>query len=391
MAIPNILFVHQSAEMYGSDKVLLYLVGGVQSLGFHPIVLLPEDGPLLGALRGVGVETHIVPVTKLDRKTLSVLGLFSLPLSLLKSVRSISRLMKERRVDLVYSNTLAVLGSSVWARLHGIPHIWHVHEILMSPKVVRKGFPLVLRLLADKVICNSTMTKEWLLAEQSALAAKTVVIWNGQGQRPEVSADLANTFRRSVGVGQDELLVALVGRINRWKGQPLLVSTAGLLWERGVRNVHYVIVGGVAAGQEQLISDLESQIAVSPARDHIHVTPFTSDIWSVWDACDVAVVPSTEPEPFGMVAIEAMASRKPVVVAAHGGLLDIVKHGQSGLQFQPNDAERFADELQKLFTAPAMRMQLGFAGWQRQQAVFSLDGQLRATVELFRAMCSSKP
>ena len=172
MAIPNILFVHQSAEMYGSDKVLLYLVSGLLPLGFHPIVLLPEDGPLLAALQKAGVETHIVPVTKLDRKTLSFGGLLGLPWSLLRSVRSISRLIKDRPISLVYSNTLAVLGASVWAKLRGIPHIWHVHEILMSPKVVRHGFPLVLRLLADKIICNSTMTKAWVVGEQPKLEKK---------------------------------------------------------------------------------------------------------------------------------------------------------------------------------------------------------------------------
>jgi len=386
MAIPNILFVHQSAEMYGSDKVLLYLVCGLQPLGFHPIVLLPEDGPLMTALKDTGVETYVVPVTKLDRKTLSLRGLAGLPWSLLKSVRSISGVMQGRQIDLVYSNTLAVLGSAVWAKLRGIPHVWHVHEILMSPGVVRRGFPWLLRLLADKIICNSNMTKDWLLGEQPSLASKAVVIWNGQGQRPAVSSASAKAFRDSLGVGQDDLLVALVGRINRWKGQPLLVRSAALLWERGVRHVHYVIVGGVAAGQESLITELHGQIEASPASSHIHVTPFTHDVWSVWDACDIAVVPSTEPEPFGMVAIEAMASGKPVVVAAHGGLLDIVEHGVSGLLFQPNDAAKLADELQKLIDNPSLRVQLGTVGCARQQSVFSLDGQLEASANLFQSI-----
>lgn len=391
MALPNILFVHQSAEMYGSDKVLLYLVSGLQPLGFHPIVLLPEEGPLLTALNEAGVETYIIPVTKIDRKTLTLRGLLGLPFSLFNSVRSINRLMQGRRVDLVYSNTLAVLGSAIWAKLRGIPHIWHVHEILMSPRVVRQGFPWALRLLADRVVCNSTMTKEWIVGEQPSINPKTVVIWNGQGPRPLVSLPHAKAFRDLVGVGNGELMVALVGRINRWKGQPLLIEAANELWKRGVRNVHFVIVGGVAAGQEQLISDLNARIKASDARRHIHISPFTSDIWSVWDACDIAVVPSTEPEPFGMVAIEAMASKRPVVVAAHGGLLDIVEHEVSGLLFKAGDAAEFATQLQKLIDSTALRVRLGTGGCERQQSVFSLDGQLHATANLFSTMTRQKP
>lgn len=386
----RILFVHQSAEMYGSDKVLLSLVLGLKPQEFHPIVLLPGDGPLLTALRAGGIETHIVPVTKLDRKTLSAMGLLRLPFSVLKSIRAINHLLKGRHIDLVYSNTLAVLGAAVWAKFRRIPHLWHVHELLISPRVVTQGFPWMLRLLADKVVCNSTITKEWLLHEQPSLDARTVVIWNGLGPRPPVQTAMANELRKRVDVLDGQLLVALVGRINRMKGQPLLIRTAAILWERGFRNIHFLIVGSVFPGQEKLLDDLNRQIASSQAREKIHVMPFTDDVWNVWDACDIAVVPSTEPESFGMVAIEAMAAAKPVVVAAHGGVLDIVEHEVSGLHCKPNDATAFADEIEKLIHSPQLRDRLGLAGRDRQDRLFSLTSQIDSTVELLCGMIESK-
>ncbi len=389
MTTRNILFVHQSAEMYGSDKVLLYLVTGLLPFGFHPIVLLPEEGPLLTALRNAGIETHIVPVTKIERKTLTMRGLVGLPFSLLTSVRRINRLMQDRSVHIVYSNTLAVLGAAIWAKLRGIPHVWHVHEILMSPRVVRKGFPFLLRLLADKIICNSKMTNEWVVSEQPSVSEKSLVIWNGQGQRPTPSLLSAKQFRESLGISETDLMIALVGRINRWKGQPLLIDAANLLWKRGVRNAHFVIVGGVAAGQDQLLLDLNTKIKESDARDQIHLSPFVDDVWNIWDACDIAVVPSTEPEPFGMVAIEAMASSKPVLVAAHGGLLDIVEDEVSGLQFTPNNAEKLADQLQRLLASDSLRKQLGCTGKLRQEEVFSLDAQVKATATLLSEMAGT--
>lgn len=386
----TVLFVHQSAEMYGSDKVLLSLVLGMAGSRFHPVVLLPGPGPLLTALQAGGIETYIAPIAKLDRETLSVRGLLGLPLSLWASMRAISRIAKSRRIDLVYSNTLAVLGSAVWAKLHGVPHLWHVHEILKSPAVVSRGFPWLLRLMADKVVCNSALTRQWVLAGEPALADRTVVVWNGLAPRPPASMKPVEDLRARLSLQDGQLLVALVGRINRWKGQALLVQAAALLWDRGFTDVHYLIVGSAVDGQQHLMQGLEKQISQSGAARNIHIKEFTEDVWSVWDACDIAVVPSTDPEPFGLVAIEAMASSKPVVVAAHGGLLDIVEHEVSGLHFKPGDASQFADQLARLITSPALRAQFGAAGCERQHRLFSLREQLDSTVALLREMTHAK-
>ncbi len=384
----TVLFVHQSAEMYGSDKVLLYLVIGLRDEGIKPIVLLPEKGPLLDALHAENVEAHIAPVAKLDRRTLSIKGLLRLPLTLVRSIRMIDQVVAGSSVDLVYSNTLAVLGSAIWAMYRRKPHIWHVHEILLSPAIVRRGFPLMTKLLADQAICNSNMTRKWLLDEQPNLASKSLVIWNGHGQRPQADAKAARDLRKRLGLGVNELLVTLMGRINRWKGQSLLVDAAVLLAKRGYSNVHFLIVGSAFAGQEALVDELHSKITQSGMEQNVHMLSFTSDIWAVWDATDIAVVPSTEPEPFGMVAIEAMASSKPVVVAAHGGLLDIVEDRVSGLHFKPADATDFADKLEQLVISAALRESLGLSGCVRQKELFSLKTQVARTAALIADMTS---
>ncbi|MBC7619258.1 MAG: glycosyltransferase, partial [Candidatus Saccharibacteria bacterium] len=384
----TILFVHQSAEMYGSDKVLLWLAMGVQAHGFHAIVLLPSEGPLFDTLMAGGIEVHVAEVTKLNRESLSLSGLLKLPGNIYRSIRDKNRIVAGRKIDLVYSNTLAVLGGAICARFKRIPHLWHVHELLESPAVVRKGFPLMVRMLSDKVVTNSTLTTRWLLQEQSALARKTLTIWNGLGQRPAVNEREADAIRALLGVQNGQLLVALVGRINRWKGQELLIEAATDLWIKGTKHVHFVMVGGVAPGQEHLIEALKARIASSPASAQIHHLDFRDDVWSVWDACDIAVVPSTEPEPFGMVAIEAMAAGKPVIVAGHGGLLDIVEDGVSGLIFKPGDVQAFAQQLDRLINAPTLRSDLGARGRIRQKQLFSLETQLKRTLELINSMTS---
>jgi glycosyltransferase involved in cell wall biosynthesis len=139
----------------------------------------------------------------------------------------------------------------------------------------------------------------------------------------------------------------------------------------------------VFAGHEDLRGALVAQVQRLQLQQQVHFMSFVSDIYPVWWASDVACVPSLEPEPFGMVAIEAMACGLPVVAAAHGGLLDIVLDAQTGLLFEPRSPRALADSLQRLASDKAMRRKLGLAGARRQAECFSL----RTQVERTRTIC----
>lgn len=362
----TVLFVHQSADLYGSDKVLLDIAGGILPYGFTPIILLPTNGPLLGRLQAAGIETHIANVAKLSRAAYSPAGLLRLPFEIASSIRRIDNIIAGRRIDVVHSNTLAVFGGALWAKIRKVPHLWHVHELIVAPRIARVGFPRLVAWLADKVMCNSRLTEKWMLDTQPALRKKTMVVWNGV-DRPSAPIDVVSRSK------SDKIKVALVGRINRLKGQQLLVQAASRLWERGVRHITYHMVGSPPAGQEHYLDTLRRLVAASPANEVIYVKGYTPDVWAVWDDCDIAVVPSTEPESFGLVAIEAMASGKPVVAAAHGGLLDVVEDGETGILVPPGDASSLADAIEKLASNKELRRQYGEAGRRRQEKLFSLN------------------
>ncbi|MDO8336211.1 MAG: glycosyltransferase family 1 protein, partial [Candidatus Saccharibacteria bacterium] len=111
-----VLLVHQSAEMYGSDKVLFFLADGLQKRKkFTPVVVLPEGGPLFNALADAGVEVHIGPVAKISRAVMTPMGLLKLAGQTLAAVRGLDRVVGGRKVAVVHSNTLAVLSGAIWA------------------------------------------------------------------------------------------------------------------------------------------------------------------------------------------------------------------------------------------------------------------------------------
>lgn len=337
--IKNILFVHQSADLYGSDRVLLALVTKLDRAKFHPIVLLPVDGPLIGELRAAGIECHVIPITRLARSTLSVKGLLTLPANLIKSFQAFSRAVRDRHIHVVHSNTLAVLTGAIWAWWHRVPHVWHVHEIVVSPIFVRKAYALLLNWFADRIVCVSNATKQNLMLDKPALEEKISVVWNGLARESAMDVAVVKQLRHEIGARNEDIVVALVGRINRWKGHHLLVSAADILWHEGARDIRFVFVGSVVPGQEHFLSALEQKIAHSEAKNCLQILPFTQNVWPIWDACDIAVVPSTEPESFGMVALEAMAASRPVIAANHGGLSEIVVPEETGFLVTPGIVE----------------------------------------------------
>lgn len=368
-----ILYVHQSADLYGSDRVLLALVTNLDSAKFLPIVFLPVDGPLVSALTVAGVECHVLPITRLSRATLSFHGLLNISSNLIKSLGAFNRVLNGRHVDVVHSNTLAVLSGAIWARWYRVPHVWHVHEIILHPKLVRKVYALLLSWFTDCIICVSHATKENLLQDKPALARKIQVVWNGLTRETSVDVDAVRQYRQQLNLYHGEILVALLGRINRLKGQRVLVEAAGILWKQEVRNIRFAIVGSVVPGQEMFLIALQQAINESPAKQCFVLQPFIQNVWSVLDACDIAVIPSTEPESFGMVALEAMAASKPVIAANHGGQVEIVVHGETGLLVSPGDAFALAEAIKRLAADAQLRRKMGDSGLLRYRDVFALE------------------
>jgi len=384
-ARPLLVFVHGSAELYGSDKVLLNLVTALSDeADFQPLVLLHEDGPLRAALQSAGIETHVGGVAKIERSMLRLQAPWVLLLALQQSLADLDRVVGSRPVSAVYSNTLAVLGGAYYAWRRGFRHLWHVHEIIRRPAVVRLGLPWLANHFSHRVVSNSQQTELWLLEQSPGLRGRSAVIFNGLAPAPPACEADRRAFRASLGLNPTDVLVSLVGRLNHWKGQDLLVQALANLQVQGqLGALKAAIVGDVFAGHEDVRVALVAKVKQAGLAQHVHFVPFRADIYPVWWASDIAVVPSLEPEPFGLVAIEAMACGVPVVAAAHGGLLDIVEHEVSGLLFLPRDPVALAQALLRLAGDASLRQSLGAAGKMRQVAQFSLQSQVQQT----RALC----
>ncbi len=370
----TILFIHQGAELYGSDKVLADLVICLSDEKYRPIVILPAEGPLYRLLKENNVDVRVAYLSIIGRKTMTLHGLTGLRGDLKKSIESIDNVLFNESVDLVHSNTLAVLSGAFWARHRKIPHIWHVHEIIMRPILVRITFSILLVALAKKVIFNSHAAKKNMSRFLPIVSLKSTVIWNGiSPNKNDASLEYdSKQFRVDHSISDDSLLILLVGRINRWKGHYLLLSSLESLYNKGFHNFNCIFIGGPPPGQDNLLTELQDEIEKRHVRKQVKILPFAENISAVWKACDIAIVPSTEPEPFGMVALEAMNHSKPVIASDHGGLTEIVIDGVTGLLFTPNDENDLEECIRKLITNKDIRQKMGQQAKERVLNIFNL-------------------
>jgi glycosyltransferase involved in cell wall biosynthesis len=369
----SILFIHQSSELYGSDKTLLTLVISLKGKNYLPIVILPNEGPLKIVLENAGIKVFILPVIKISRKMFSPINLIMLPFQAIKSFVALKNLSKKFEIDLVYSNTLAVLIGFLFAKITNKKHIWHIHEIIEKPKIVSKIFSLLISSKINTIlIFNSFATQLfWKNICMKSFGANQVV-WNGiENPNPSTQKLNVNQLRMHYwGSKEGDVVIGLVGRINKWKGHKLLLEAFYEISKK-YQNVFLVFVGSCPPGQDDILLEIEQAIAQFKLGEKVTIMPFQKDVWGIWASIDIAVVPSTEPEPFGLVAIEAMLSYKPVIAAKHGGLAEIVLPNDTGILFEPNNVQSLTASLEALIIDESKRKSMGLRGHERAEKYFS--------------------
>ncbi|MCP3920740.1 MAG: glycosyltransferase [bacterium] len=380
-----VLFLHPSAELYGADQALLALVGGLDRSRWRPVVALPCPGPLVERLRAAGVEVEVGPLGIGARASLSPRGLVFLARDVARGIAFARALVRRHRPALVHVNTLVVLGGAVGARSAGARLVWHVHEILERPRWLARAFAHTLPRLAARLVFVSHASAHAIARYSRRAAARTTVVHNGLAPEHATDARHAHAARAAVrselGVDPDGVLVLLPGRINAWKGQALLVEAARALHAAHPR-AHFVFAGGAPHGQGHFEAQLDA--AIERAGTYFRRVPFRADPGELYRAADIVVVPSTRPEPFGLVAIEAMAFARPVVAAGHGGLIEIVEHERTGLVFEPSNPAALADALARLIVDADLRDELGRRGRDRAHGRFGLEAHVAGVERAYR-------
>ena len=275
----NILFIHQSAELYGSDRTLLLLLKHLDKTKFKSVVILPFDGPLKVELERENIKVVVAPVLKLYRKMFSPKNIFQFFKDIKKGFNTIDNLNKEYKFDFIYSNTLAVLLGVFYAKKSGIKHLWHIHEIIESPKIFMKLFCQMLSLKYNsKIVYNSNATKNFWNVNKR-ISSKSEVVWNGlEVNQKSISNEEYEYFKKEIfNSNSSEIIITLIGRISRLKGHKWLLSTyVNKLFE--FQNIKILFVGSPVEGQEYYLTEIEQFIIDNKLENKVKIIPFTKEL-----------------------------------------------------------------------------------------------------------------
>ena len=164
------------------------------------------------------------------------------------------------------------------------------------------------------------------------------------------------TARAGWGVAPDDILVLVLGALERRKGHAVLLEAAARLGSGGAP-LRYVFCGD---GSER------AALAAAAARlgDRVVFAGFRRDVAACVAAADVVALPSLH-EGLGVAALEAMAAGRPVVASRVGGLAEVVAEGETGLLAAPGDPASLAEALRRVAGDAALRVRLGQGGRRR--------------------------
>jgi len=381
----TILFIHQSAELYGSDKTLLFLVDKIRE-EFKPIVVVPNEGPLTDVFKEKKIAYIVSPVIKISRSLFSFKGLISLPFKIHNAIKQLKVKIGNQKIDIIHSNTLAVLLGALYSKKYKIKHIWHVHEIIKNPRVVAVVYPHLVNFFSNTVVFNSKASFNQLCNKHNQLKAKSIIIYNGLDRQTPYSSpqELKNSRKKLFpSISDNTIIIGLVGRISKMKGQVFLLDAFEELTKKH-EQVNLVFIGSTIPSQKYLLDEINAQIEKKKLSGKVCIVPFQKNIWLYYDSIDILIVPTTVPEPFGLVALEGMLSNKPVIASNNGGLREIIQSDKVGLTFKPNNINDLISKIDFLIKNQNLRKQIGKQGKKHAEETFSLKKHILQFKELYK-------
>ncbi|PXW35278.1 UNVERIFIED_CONTAM: glycosyltransferase involved in cell wall biosynthesis [Williamsia faeni] len=370
---PAITFLSHTAAASGAELATVRLATALRSMGVTSTVLFTQDGPMVAELSRRGVPVRVVS-GQFDSTKVTIGGariaILSGAWQMVRLGWDIGEVIRTSGSTVVVAeSTKALLMGAVAARRARVPVIWHVHD-RVSSEFFGTAMASILRFLGWSVssgyIANSNSTLQSLMTYRK----RSVVAYPGVE-----AVDVAVHVQRP----PDQVRIVMVGRLERWKGQDLLLRALA----RSAFKPQATFVGGAHFG-EDFGGELAELVTELGLTDSVTFTGHVSDPSTYLADADIAVHCSRTTEPFGQVIVEAMAAGCAVIAANAGGPLEIVTDAVDGLLVDPTDIEALTQALDNLIGDPVLRWELAerarstVARFTVEETAATVDGFLRA-------------
>ncbi|WP_144184667.1 glycosyltransferase family 4 protein [Elioraea rosea] len=343
---------------------LLPLMRELRARG-HEVVGICADGPKLAPAREEGFRIAPIPFARSAN-----------PLANLPAFLALVRLFREERFDLLHVHTpLAGLVGRIAGRVAGIPRIaytahgFYFHE-RMRPSTYRAHVLLERfgRRFTDVLMTQSAEDAETAKAERLAPDGAVTVIGNGVDPslfRPGTAEERA-AARAAMGVGPDDVVAVMIGRMVAEKGYPELFAALA----RVPRLTLACIGTRLESDHEGAVDAALAAAQGDPATaSRLKLLGYRTDVAALLRGADLFVLPSHR-EGMPRAIIEAMMTGLPVVATRIRGAREQVIDGETGFLVPVKDEAALAEALGRLAGDPALRARMGAASLARARAEY---------------------
>lgn len=271
------------------------------------------------------------------------------------------------------------------ARLTGRPVVMHIHSNAVDDPA---GYPFYVRAMdrmlapwTSRALAVSASTRGFAIEQMGFRPEQVEVVHNPLPDLDyhRASASELAALRQTYGFDEGARIIGITSRLYPVKGHRVLLDAfAGLASTHPVARL--LIVGD---GPER--AALEARAHQLGIADRTCFAGFQEDVATHLRLCNVTVVPSVHPEPFGMVVLESMAAGVPVVASRTGGLAEIFEDGTAGFLVPAGDARALQSAITRILDNPDLRQRMSVQSI-RESGRFSMAEFLRRMEQLYREL-----
>lgn len=380
----TVLQIIPDLEAGGAERTAVDIAEGLAMIGARALVAT-TGGRLVGELQAKGGIWIPFPAATKN------------PLAMAANIGKLVQIIRRENVDLVHARSRApawVAYAATRLTKTGFITTYHgAYSGKSAPKILYNS----VMARGDVVIANSHFTAELIQTMHRIEPQRLRVVHRGTNfasfSPGDVGPDRVEKVRRGWLVSPDDRIVLLAARLTPWKGQRVLIEAASLLKARGYDDLVFVLAGD-PQGREGYVAELDGLIASRNLGSVVRRVGHVTDMPAALAAAAIVAVPSTEPEAFGRVAVEAQAMGVPVIVSNLGAVPETVlappqvrPDQRTGWRVTPGSAEELADALASaLDMLPSARHALATRARRHVEAHFSLERMVGETLDCYTAL-----
>jgi glycosyltransferase involved in cell wall biosynthesis len=362
-------------------------IGGVECFTRELALQLASHGWRLVAIFGGPPTPKVAEFLALPNLSIEVVS--SLEFSNLRSLPAVRRILRKYRPRIFHFLFLDFIGPYPWlAKLHSVDRIFFTAQGSNPSDYLPRRSALWKRIASrlinfplDRAFCVSDYVRQCLVTQNLLPARRFQRIYNAiplPTLHPQQDAAAAASFRSRFHIPPGRQLVVQVSWIIPEKGIADLIDAAKIVLHRHPR-VHFAFVG---SGDS--IEHFRARVAELGIADSVTFTGLLENPMSegVFPAADVFCLASRWQEAFGWVIAEAMSFRKPVVATRVGGIVEIIRHGETGFLVPPQDPAALAEAILQLLDHPR-RLEMGEAARRDVEQRFDLRHTVRELIEAY--------